>query len=82
LLMLGRLRHAHGQLESARQLLRQAAECPESSLDANKVLADVCRSLRLDTEAKEAAARAKSIRVRTITPGLSLIQASEVGEGR
>jgi tetratricopeptide (TPR) repeat protein len=82
LLMLGRLRHEHGQLESARQLLRQAAECPESSLDANKVLADVCRSLRLDTEAKEAAARAKSIRVRNTTPGLSLIQASQDGPGR
>jgi len=82
LLMLGRLRHAHGQLESARELLRQAAECPESSLDANKVLADVCRSLRLDTEAKEADARAKSIRVRTATPGLSLIEATPGGPGR
>ena len=72
LLMLGRIRHQRGQLESARELLRQAAECPEASRDANTVLADVCRSLRLDTEAKEAAARAKAIRVRNPAPGLSL----------
>ncbi|HET9950452.1 MAG TPA: tetratricopeptide repeat protein [Candidatus Eisenbacteria bacterium] len=72
LLMLGRIRHQKGQLESARDLLRQAAACPEASLDANTILADVCRSLRLDTEAKEAAARAKAIRVRAPVPGLSL----------
>jgi tetratricopeptide (TPR) repeat protein len=72
LLMLGRLRHQKGQLESARDLLRRAADCPEASLDANRVLADVCRSLRLDSEAKEAAARAKGTRVRNPVPGLSL----------
>jgi tetratricopeptide (TPR) repeat protein len=59
LLLLGRLRSERGQLELARNLLRRAAECPESSGDANRVLAGVCRSLRLETEAKEAEARAK-----------------------
>jgi len=78
LLMLGRLRHQWGQLELARQCLRRAAECPESSLDANAVLADVCRSLRLDSEAKEAAARARAIRGRNSATGLSLFQ----GQGR
>lgn len=72
LLLLGRIRHQRGQLEAARTLLRRAAECPESSLDANRVLADVCRTLRLETEAKEAAAKAKSTHVRNNTPGLSL----------
>ena len=73
LLLLGRIRHRNGQLESARELLRRAAQCPESSSDANRVLADVCRSLRLETEAKEAAARAKAIHTRATTvPGLSL----------
>lgn len=72
LLLLGRIRHQNGQLESARELLRQAAQCPESSTDANRVLADVCRSLRLESEAKEAASRAKSIHTRSTVPGLSL----------
>ncbi|MEK7316277.1 MAG: tetratricopeptide repeat protein, partial [Candidatus Eisenbacteria bacterium] len=74
LLTLGRLRHQWGQLELAREYLRRAADCPESSLDANAILADVCRSLRLDSEAKEAAARARSIRVRHSASGLSLLQ--------
>lgn len=74
LLTLGRLRHQWGQLELARSYLRRAADCPESSLDANAILAEVCRSLRLDSEAKEAAARARSIRVRNSASGLSLLQ--------
>lgn len=78
LLMLGRLRREWGQLELARECLRRAAECPESSLDANAALADVCRSLRLDSEAKEAEAKARAIRVRQSVSGLSLFQ----GEGR
>ncbi len=78
LLMLGRLRRQWGQLELAREYLRRAADCPESSGDANAVLAEVCRSLRLDTEAKEAAAKARAIRVRPAAPGLSLFQ----GEAR
>lgn len=78
LLMLGRLRHQWGQLELAREFLRRAAECPETSLDANAVLAEVCRSLRLDSEAKEAAAKARAIRVRNSASGLSLFQ----GQGR
>ena len=78
LLMLGRLRHQWGQLELARDFLRRAVECPETSLDANTVLADVCRSLRLDSEAKEATAKARAIRVRNSASGLSLFQ----GQGR
>jgi tetratricopeptide (TPR) repeat protein len=74
LLMLGRLRHQWGQLEMAREYLRLAAECPESSLDANAILADVCRSLRLDSEAEEASARARDIQARNSASGLSLFQ--------
>ncbi|HEY6573165.1 MAG TPA: tetratricopeptide repeat protein, partial [Candidatus Eisenbacteria bacterium] len=74
LLILGRLRYQWGQLELARLYLRRAADCPESSLDANAVLADVCRSLRLDSEAKEASAKARAIRVRNSASGLSLFQ--------
>jgi tetratricopeptide (TPR) repeat protein len=75
LLLLGTLRSERGQLEQARSLLRRAANCPEISGDANRVLADVCRSLRLDSEAKEAESRAKSSsRPRATSPGLSLIQ--------
>jgi tetratricopeptide (TPR) repeat protein len=75
LLLLGRLRRQLGQLEQARDLLRRAAECPESSLDANKILADVCRSLRLETEAREAENRARSTRAPVKPAGLSLFQA-------
>ncbi len=76
LLLLGRLRRDRGQLELARDLLQRAAECPESSGDANRVLAIVCRSLRLDSEAMEAEARAKSSsRPKTSSPGISLFQA-------
>jgi len=75
LLLLGRLRRERGQLELARDLLQRAAACPESSGDANRVLAIVCRSLRLDSEAQEAEARAKaSPRPKTPLPGISLFQ--------
>jgi tetratricopeptide (TPR) repeat protein len=74
LLMLGRLRQRWGQLELARELLRRAAECPETSHEAYLTLADVCRSLRLDTESKDASDRARAIRARGGASGLSLVQ--------
>jgi hypothetical protein len=64
-----------GQLELARELLRRAAACPESSLDANKILADVCRSLRLENEAREAEGRSKAPRTAAKPAGISLFQA-------
>lgn len=75
LLLLGRLRREMGQLELARDLLRRAAACPESSLDANKILADVCRSLRLENEAREAEGRSKAPRAALKPAGISLFQA-------
>ena len=63
LLLLGKLRQQRGQLEMARDTLMRAAQCPESATAANRALARVCRSLRLDTEAREADARARSGRV-------------------
>lgn len=60
LLRLGTLRQRHGQLEMAREILIRASQCPETAGDANRALARVCRSLRLDSEAREAESRAKS----------------------
>ncbi len=75
LLLLGSLRQRWGQLEMARDTLIRATQCPETSTAANRALARVCRSLRLDTEAREADARARSGRNAPAT-GLSLIQES------
>ncbi len=60
LLLLGTLRQKRGQLEMARDTLIRAAQCPETATQANRALARVCRSLRLDTEAREAESRARS----------------------
>jgi tetratricopeptide (TPR) repeat protein len=73
LLLLGSLRQKRGQLEMARELLMLASQCPETAIEANRALARVCRSLRLDTEAREAETRAKSGRPSPPT-GLSLFQ--------
>lgn len=73
LLLLGSLRQKKGQLEMARELLILASQCPETSIEANRALARVCRSLRLDTEAREAEARARSGRP-SPPAGLSLFQ--------
>jgi tetratricopeptide (TPR) repeat protein len=73
LLLLGTIHGARGQLELARATLTRAAACPESAASANRELARVCRKLRLDTEAREAEARARSSRTRPAT-GLSLFQ--------
>ena len=71
LTLLGRVRYERGQLEMARETLQRAATCPETASDANRILAKVCRSLRLETEAREAESRARSSRT-TPTSGLSL----------
>jgi tetratricopeptide (TPR) repeat protein len=73
LLLLGSLRQKKGQLEMARELLILASQCPETTIEANRALARVCRSLRLDTEAREAEARARSGRP-SPPAGLSLFQ--------
>ena len=73
LLLLGNLRQRWGQLEMARDTLIRAAQCPETATAANRALARVCRSLRLDSEAREADSRARSGRIGPAT-GLSLIQ--------
>jgi len=73
LLLLGKLRSERGQLELAREVLRQAAACPETSRDANRALAKVCRSLRLDSEAREAESKARGGRGRS-SGGLTLFQ--------
>ena len=71
LTLLGRVRYERGQLEMARETLQQAAACPETVSDANRILAKVCRSLKLETEARKAESRARSNRT-TPTSGLSL----------
>jgi tetratricopeptide (TPR) repeat protein len=73
LLLLGKLRSARGHLELAREALRSAAACPETVHEANVALAKVCRSLRLDTEAREAASKARGSRPRPPS-GLTLFQ--------
>jgi Flp pilus assembly protein TadD len=74
LLLLGTIESQRGQLEMARETLIRAAQCPESAASANRELARVCRRLRLDSEAREAEARARGHR--TPPPsGLSLFQA-------
>lgn len=73
LLLLGSIRQKRGQLEMARDLLIRASQCPETVIEANRALARVCRSLRLDSEAREAEARARSGRPSPPT-GLSLFQ--------
>jgi len=71
LTLLGRVRYDRGQLEMARETLQQAAACPETASEANRALAKVCRSLKLETEAREAESRARATRS-TPTTGLSL----------
>jgi tetratricopeptide (TPR) repeat protein len=73
LTLLGRIRYDRGQLEMAREILQRASACPETASDANRALAKVCRSLKLDTEAREAESRARSSRSAPTT-GLSLFQ--------
>jgi len=73
LLLLGKLRSERGHLESARETLRAAASCPETSYEANRALAKVCRSLRLDAEAREAESKSRGSRPRTAA-GLTLFQ--------
>jgi len=60
LLLLGKYRYQRGQLEMARDLLIRASQCPETATEANRALARVCRSLRLDSEARAAESRARS----------------------
>lgn len=73
LTLLGRTRYERGQLEMARETLQRAAGCPETVSEANRVLAKVCRSLKLETEAREAESRARSNRS-TPAAGLTLFQ--------
>jgi tetratricopeptide (TPR) repeat protein len=73
LLLLGRLRSGRGHLESALDALRAAAACPETIYEANLALAKVCRTLRLDSEARKAESRARGVRTR-VAPGLTLFQ--------
>jgi tetratricopeptide (TPR) repeat protein len=73
LLLLGNLRQRRGQLEMARDALIRAAQCPETVVEANRALARVCRSLRLDTEAREAESRGRSGRSGRAS-GLSFFQ--------
>lgn len=73
LLLLGKLRSDRGQLELARETLRQASSCPETAYEANRALAKVCRSLRLDAEAREAESKARGERPRP-AGGLTLFQ--------
>jgi predicted Zn-dependent protease len=74
LLLLGVLRFDRGQLESARALLLRAASLPGTAREANRALAQVCRALRLDDEARAADARAKSGRTAAVPAGLTLSQ--------
>jgi tetratricopeptide (TPR) repeat protein len=60
LLLMGKLRHRLGQLEMARENLIRSARCPETAAEANRELAKVCRTLRLDSEARDAENRARS----------------------
>jgi tetratricopeptide (TPR) repeat protein len=73
LLLLGELRQRRGQLEMARDILIRAAQCPETAVVGNRALARVCRSLRLDSEAREAESRARSGRPGPVS-GLSFFQ--------
>ena len=57
--LLGSLRYRMGQLELARDILIRATQCPDAGPDADRTLARVCRALRLDTEARDAEARAR-----------------------
>jgi hypothetical protein len=57
----------------AREVLIESARCPETASDANRELAKVCRSLRLESEAREAESRARSGRPAP-PAGLSLFQ--------
>jgi tetratricopeptide (TPR) repeat protein len=73
LLLLGQLRAARSHLELAREALRSAASCPETVHEANVALVKVCRSLRLDSEARDAASKARGSRSRQ-PAGLTLFQ--------
>ncbi len=73
LLLLGQLRAARRHLELAREALRSAASCPETVHEANVALVKVCRSLRLDSEARDAASKARGSRSRP-PAGLTLFQ--------
>ncbi|MGE5179303.1 MAG: tetratricopeptide repeat protein [Bacteroidota bacterium] len=72
-LLLGKLRSDRGQLELARDALRSAASVPQTAYDANRALAKVCKSLRLDAEAREAESKSRGERPRT-SAGLTLFQ--------
>lgn len=74
LLLLGALQFERGQLEMARETLRRAAESPDVSGEANQVLAKVCHKLHLESEAREAASKARNGRSRP-APGLTFFQA-------
>jgi Flp pilus assembly protein TadD len=73
LLLMGKLRHRLGQLEMAREILIRSARCPNTAAEANRELAKVCRTLRLDSEARDAENRARSGRPAP-PAGLSLFQ--------
>jgi len=73
LLLMGKLRHRLGQLEMAREILIRSARCPDTAAEANRELAKVCRTLRLDSEARDAENRARSGRPAP-PAGLSLFQ--------
>jgi tetratricopeptide (TPR) repeat protein len=60
LLLLGTIRYQLGMLESAREALIRSASCPESARGAYHALAEVCRALRLDSEARAAESKARS----------------------
>ncbi|MGH7680891.1 MAG: tetratricopeptide repeat protein [Candidatus Eiseniibacteriota bacterium] len=70
LLLLGKYRFQRSQLEMARDLFIRASQCPETATEANRMLARVCRSLRLDSEARAAESRARSGRPAPVS-GLS-----------
>jgi tetratricopeptide (TPR) repeat protein len=74
LLLMGTIQSQRGQLEMARATLIRSAQCPESAAQANRLLAQVCRRLRLDSEAREAESRAHESRPRPPS-GLSFFQA-------
>ena len=62
-----------GEVFLARDTLIRASQCPETAVEANRALARVCRSLRLDSEARAAESRARSRRAGPAS-GLSFFQ--------
>ena len=73
LLLLGKLRSEKGQLELAREALRASAACSETAFEANRALAKVCRTLRLESEAQEAESKSRGVPPRSAS-GLTLFQ--------